>query len=268
MTEPGARELGAQRTLAGAVDLDLGDALVQALKKAPTPISGSFVIALDTNALHNVSLQRDQGQIVEYLRQDHSGALILPGQALIEFWNHRIVDLSRRGRGVYSTINKLVDELKKLSTDLGETLADAVDAVEELRSSLPVGMDPQVRALVESNLALLVNAATVPFALRDGLDQLADARQARSVPPGFMDKSHGDFFVWCDLVAGVARLLDQGVSVSGVVLVTDDSKQDWSLEGIAHPYLVAEMRAALDLEFEVWSVARLATHVDGFTSGD
>lgn len=92
-------------------------------------------------------------------------------------------------------------------------------------------------------------------------DGLATHRKRTKTPPGFKDDGDGDFFIWVDLLTGLQLARASSRQFSRAVLVSGDRKLDWSRNGIAHPILVAEVRALLNVPFEIWPTQKLADAV-------
>ena len=63
---------------------------------------------------------------------------------------------------------------------------------------------------------------------------------------------------------GVAKA-DLG-SVDAVVMVINDPKSDWSMNGIPHPVLVSEARAVSAKGFRPWTVDKFHAHVESIAS--
>lgn len=105
----------------------------------------------------------------------------------------------------------------------------------------------------------------MPYAPRLRYKEIAAIRKRTKTPPGFRDEGDGDFFIWVDLLHGLQQAQLNKHSFSRVVLVSLDKKIDWSREGIAHPILVAEARALLNVPFEMWTLNDLAREVSAAT---
>ena len=87
-------------------------------------------------------------------------------------------------------------------------------------------------------------------------------RKRTRTPPGFKDDGDGDFFIWADFLTGLQLAQAKGSKFVRAILVTRDQKVDWSRAGIAHPILVAEMKALLGISFEIWSDERLNSEIE------
>jgi hypothetical protein len=63
------------------------------------------------------------------------------------------------------------------------------------------------------------------------------------------------------LDTGLLEAQVRGEKYGRVVFVSLDKKLDWSRAGMAHPILTAEVRALLNVPFEIWTIDRLATEI-------
>ena len=107
--------------------------------------------------------------------------------------------------------------------------------------------------------------AKVPYTPRLPFAELAKIRKATKTPPGFKDTGDGDFFVWLDLLFGLMQAIEDGAVFSHVILVTNDTKVDWSKNNATpHPILSAEIGAAVGSTFEVMKVEALERAVLDF----
>jgi hypothetical protein len=68
-------------------------------------------------------------------------------------------------------------------------------------------------------------------------------------------------FIWVDLLTGLLEAQSKGEAYGRVALVSLDKKVDWSRAGMAHPILVAEVRALLNVPFEIWTLDKLAEQI-------
>jgi hypothetical protein len=102
-----------------------------------------------------------------------------------------------------------------------------------------------------SLLEVLAKRASVTYAHRALFQNICVLRKKTKTPPGFKDDGDGDFYIWVDLLTGLLEARVKGEKYERVVLVSLDKKVDWSRAGIAHPILVAEIRALLDVPFKI-----------------
>jgi hypothetical protein len=112
-----------------------------------------------------------------------------------------------------------------------------------------------------SLLEALKKKAAVSYAPRALFHEIGTYRKTTKTPPGFRDDGDGDYFIWVDLLTGLLDAQVRGEKYGRVVFVSLDKKVDWSRAGVAHPILVAEVRALLNVPFEIWTIDKLATEI-------
>lgn len=221
------------------------------------------VIAFDANILLRMSKHKKCDDIVDYLRTPFSGQLILPGQVIQEFWNNQFLG-----------VDSISSSLQKKFREISETIGDLDDQFGDYASRFQVLMDEfneDYGYIFDENTArktklfvdLLIEKARVPFVKRSLIAASAEVRKRTKTPPGFKDGGDGDFFVWADLLLGLAELNKEGVPYRRVTLVTLDKKIDWSRGGIPHPILSAEIHAISGAEFETITLETLAKRLLG-----
>jgi hypothetical protein len=108
---------------------------------------------------------------------------------------------------------------------------------------------------------MLQKRASVPYAPRLRFREIAAQRKKTKTPPGFKDEGDGDFFIWVDLLTGLQQARLEGQEFERAVFISHDQKVDWSRAGIAHPILVAEVKALVDVPFEIWNIQKLAGEI-------
>lgn len=74
----------------------------------------TLAIGLDANILLNLGKAESSADVVDYLAEQHSGPLILPHQALIEFWNNEVPAISGPSDRLRANFKALSNELKNL----------------------------------------------------------------------------------------------------------------------------------------------------------
>lgn len=247
--------------------LDSRQALFDALdarNRIPDYVPGaSFALGFDTNAAFRVGLNGTHGaNAVDYLRTRHRGPIVLPGQVLQEIWNNSLEGLDPKAKKISAALDKLKAEAAGIGQDLGESgelVEQAVNGLVELHGDW---IDPSARETFERTLEVFLEHATVAHTPRAPFHSIAKARHETKTPPGFRDPAgnHGDFFVWADFLLGVLRELTP--TVESVVFVTNDTKKDWSRNGVAHPILVAEAQAITRRPFHLWTVERFQRYAD------
>lgn len=222
----------------------------------PDPI---VAMGFDTNCLKH--LRRDQKAANDVLAFIESEAisLIVPGQAIQEFWNNHgtfVADvenivgemgkLSKRVERLSSQPDHAV-RLERLQSDLASLTADIQDS-----------QNPRLLAESADLWEKLNQLANVSYVPREAFVGIGRMRFDSKTPPGFADDKKlanqlGDFFVWADFLLGIleAKLGDVVRRPGRVALVTDDQKNDWVVAGKPHPVLLGEFNTLTNRTLEV-----------------
>lgn len=234
-------------------------ALANAIRfELPTTPLSETVIAFDANVLLRLSNNPRCEDIVDYLLSRFEGRLILPGQVIQEFWNNQFQAVA----SVSASVRKKFGELKEIIETFDDRYLEYAGRFEgmldEFNTSFGYVFDENTVRKTRLVVNLLQEKAMVPFMPRALLGPTANARKRSRTPPGFKDELDGDFYVWADLLLGLAEMKKEGVVIGRVTLVTLDKKIDWSREGVPHPILSAEVRAICDADFETITVEALA----------
>lgn len=225
------------------------------------PLDTVIAFGLDTSALFRLAVDRANTDSIDYLSGLHTGPLILPGQVVQEYWNNRLVAIETYGASIrkkYEALAAEVAELDPLDPSFHERFQALID---EFSTTYAFAFNPSTATRIRAVLEGLKARASVPYVPRSRFLRIADARHRTRTPPGFRDDKHGDFYVWADFLLGLLIARDDGIAFGRVVLVTQDEKDDWSRGGVAHPLLVAEVRALTGASFETWNLARLREYV-------
>lgn len=213
---------------------------------------GSFAIGFDTNAIFRLGLGRRGPDAVDYLVKSHIGPVIVPGQTIQEVWNNSLAAVLPQAKVVQKKFLELEQEMLKVDIHLGQEGAAAREAINDLIALRGDWLDPSALITFETTLQSLLGAGHAPYVPREEFAPLARIRRDTKTPPGFEDThGFGDFFVWADFLLGVAT---QSETFDHVVFVTNDTKKDWSRNGIPHPILVAEARAVAGVPFTLWTL--------------
>lgn len=234
-------------SLAGAIQFNL-----------PAVAFEQTVIALDANVILRLSGHARSADIVDYLRTDFAGRLILPGQVIQEFWNNQFLVVATKS----AEIRKKFEELRQLIGAMDgrfETFSASFSALlDEFNDNFGYVFDEKTVRNTSLVIELLQEKALVPFVPRTSLANVASARKRTKTPPGFKDDLDGDFYVWADLLLGLAQLKEIMPDLQRVILVTLDKKIDWSRDGVPHPILTAEITAICGATFETITIDALA----------
>ncbi|RKQ89570.1 PIN-like domain-containing protein [Maricaulis maris] len=218
-------------------------------------------IGVDANVFLRIASHASSADLIDYLNGRHTAPVVLPGQAIQEFWNNQLHAVKTYADEVDEALTKLDRVLDKIDDNFNDFRANLQRELSEFRSSHGhVYSEATVRKTV-SFLELIQSRAQVPYVPRQQFWEIAQIRQHTKTPPGFMDKGFGDFFVWADFLAGVQMAKSGSTDFELAVLITNDVKKDWSRAGLAHPILVAECQALLGVPFETWNLEQFASRV-------
>ncbi len=218
-----------------------------------------LAVGFDTNAMYRVGRGRAGADVLDYLRTRHKSPIIVPGQTLQEVWNNQIVGVVPLAKALRTKLQEVEAETKKLDQRFGSLGLQAKSALTALLAEYAEVFDEQAEEDFRATVELLQVKAIVRYVPRLEFAALARVRNDTKTPPGFRDAGDGDFFVWADFLYGLAGC--KANDVDGAVLVTNDTKPDWSRNGVAHPVLTAEATAMLPKPFELWTISALNAYV-------
>ena len=242
------------------------NSLVSALQPVPSslPLSET-AIGLDANAFLRIPTHAKAEDIIDFLSAAHTAPLIIPGQAIQEFWNNQLQAVDTVASSLQKKFDAFRVELSKLDPQFGEFVLRIQESLNEFSAEYGHVFDEGLRRKTASFLKLLETRALVPYAPRLRFQELAAQRKRTRTPPGFKDDGDGDFFIWVDLLTGLQLARARSHSFSRAVLVSGDRKIDWSRNGVTHPILVAEVGALLNVPFEIWPIQKLADAIASAT---
>lgn len=241
--------------LAGERPLDTMGAVAKALAGKPAQPTEAKHIAfgLDANIilkLHNRSTEAD------FLTGRRGGVLIMPAQAVQEFWNNKssTQNVAEKVKNAYQTLEKVIANLDPEHQAFKDGFSAALEDFEKSAGHI---WAPDFRAKVASTFSSLAAQSREPRFPKLALADLARERQLTKTPPGFKDNGNGDLFVWAEFLLGLLEARNEGSVFDLAVLVTEDKKSDWGKGGEAHPVLIAELWELLGMPFETWDLAKL-----------
>lgn len=241
------------------VDIGALSSLSVALKfELPERDLAQTIIAFDANVVLRLSKHSKCDDIVDYLRAEFPGHLILPGQVIQEFWNNQFLAIDSISSSVQKKFKDLSDAIGEFDERFGDYAFRFKNLLEQFSEDYGYVFDEKTARKTKLFVDLLLEKARVPFVPRTLIAASAEVRKKSKTPPGFKDGGDGDFFVWADLLLALAELKEEGVEYQRVTLVTLDKKIDWSRGGIPHPILSAEVQAICGAEFETVTVDTLA----------
>jgi len=218
-------------------------------------------IVLDANVFLRIPAHKKSSDIIDYLSGPHEKPVVVPGQAIQEFWNNQLSAIDTVYKTVskkYNDMSREVDKFKNSGVSSIELVEASLEAFKQSNEHI---FEPDLINKTSLFLESLIKTAIVPYAPRAPLGEIAIARKRAKTPPGFKDDGDGDFLVWVDLLWGLLVAKAGGHTFENVILLSHDSKIDWSRGKIAHPILIAELRAALDAHFEIWTLDQLAVAI-------
>jgi hypothetical protein len=234
-------------------------ALRQSLERRVANSSGvtdvsKTAFGLDTNiVLRMAKAEAKATDLRDYLETSHSGPLVLPGQVVQEFWNNTVSVIDTVSRSVKKKYDDLAKELPR--TEFAEDLHQRFgDLLTEFDSRYGYLYDSKTVERFTELWEMLEARALVSYVPRSRFERLVQIRNSTKTPPGFKDAGDGDFFVWADFLLGLLEAKRGGANFDSVVLITEDTKPDWSSGGVAHLILVAEVEALLGVPFETWTL--------------
>lgn len=222
-----------------------------------------IAFGFDTNALYRLGLNGTSGDnAIDYLRQQHDGPVIIPGQAVQEIWNNILAGLEPQAKKILRAFDQLESDLKAIDQTLDAAGDEARQAIDALSRTHTDWLDPASFDVFKRTVEALLTVSKVSYVPRLEFSELARVRHETKTPPGFRDDSnnHGDFFVWADFLYGLASLPPD--DFEACVFVTDEKKIDWRRNAIEHPILVAEAIAIAGVPFRLWTVGDFQRHVN------
>ncbi|CAN5923017.1 hypothetical protein BH11PSE3_BH11PSE3_12420 [soil metagenome] len=262
--EESEHELSLIRVLDRQINFDSLGALVSAIRSdaSTTPLAET-AICLDATVFLRLAGHPKSADIVDYLSSRHTAPLILPGQAIQEFWNNQLHVVDTVAATLKKQFASFKDALSKVDKSFGKYVSQIDELLEQFSTEHGHVYDEASIRKTLSLLDVLAKRASVPYARRNRFLEIAASRKKTKTPPGFRDEGDGDFFIWIDMLTGLQRAQAGGQKFTRAVLVCLDKKIDWSRAGVAHPILVAELKALLGVPFEIWTTDRLATEIAG-----
>jgi hypothetical protein len=237
-------------------------ALSDAVRAAPreTPL-GQTAICLDSSVFLRLANHAKSADIVDYLSAEHKAPLILPGQAIQEFWNNQLQVVGTVASKMRAKFAELKREVEGLDPNFGDFAVDMTTIIDKFSNEHGHIYDEATVRKTIGLLDVLQAKAIVPFVPRLEFSEIARQRKRTKTPPGFKDDGDGDFFIWADLLRGLQEARRKKAIFEHVALVTEDKKPDWSRALMPHPILSAELRALVAAHFSIWRLDKLADEV-------
>ena len=237
--------------------------LARAYRPEPEQVTlGRCAIALDSSVFLRLGTQEG---VIDYLGANHPAPLILPGQAIQEFWNNNLSAAESIASGIGKKFDALKAEVEKVDATFGDFSTQFKALLDEFRESFGYAYDGGTVRRTISLFEVLKSKAVVSYVSRERFAAMAEARHKTKTPPGFKDPGDGDFFIWLDLLKALLLTKKQGSQFDRLLIVTNDKKPDWSREGVPHPILSAELQALVGVPLETWTLDKLVREVAAFT---
>lgn len=225
----------------------------------------SVALSFDTAGLINIAKHPRASDMLDYVGAEHEGPVVVSAQSLLEYWNNGISAFE----GIAEILSKKFLELDGLVANISSSYPSLASRLrpllEEFAYEYGHVLDERKSAQIGSVVKTLASRARTAEAPRELLAPIAAHRKLTKTPPGFKDEGNGDFFVWCDTLLALLELQISGQIFPAVVLVTDDTKKDWSTGGTTHPTLYAECVGLLGVPVQCWSVKQFAAAVESRT---
>ena len=238
------------------------DALEETVPNQPSD-PNKIAFGLDANVILHMQLH---SLIPDYLGGIHSGLVILPSQAVQEFWNNR-----QTMQGAAHEVRTRFDTLKLAVAKLDIEHQQFLDGFEALLAEFEAGSGwtwaESFRTKVTAAFKQVSARAIEPQFPKDVMAQISHERDASKTPPGFKDKDkNGDLYVWAEFLLGLLQGRAAGHDFELAVLLTRDKKADWGKGGHAHPFLCAELQEVVGVAFETWDMKEMLEHAKKVTS--
>lgn len=252
-------------------DLDwLGPLKVHANGQIPSKWAA---IGFDTNALkHLRRVSRDvRSSILTYL-QGEAIRIILPGQAVQEFWNNHTTFTSEVS-SLGNQVRSLAGRFSKVTSGT-EAESQLLAMAAQLRALSEEIADAENPNLLKASIELwevLIPDATIAQIPRERVVAIGEARLTSGTAPGFADANKqinrlGDFLVWADFLMGLVSLGITGHNVPDdcIVFVSDDAKADWITAGAPHPTLLGEANFLSGRPLKIVTFAELKAEAESY----
>jgi hypothetical protein len=252
------------------IPIDSLDALWSAVDRKPkiNPQLETVAIGIDSSVFLRLASHRNSADIVDYLDSKHLGPLILPGQAVQEFWNNQLAAVDTVAAGVKKKFETLKQDVAKVDPNFGDYAETMGSLLERFSSDYGYVYDASTLRTTIVLLELLKKKAFLSYVPRTRFNDIALNRKRTKTPPGFRDDGDGDFFVWAEFLYGLLREKGLGRAFGHAIILTHDQKIDWSRAGVAHPILAAEVKKLVDVPFDVWTIDRFYEAIAKNTSAD
>ena len=231
------------------------DALARSLDQASTVEIDvrSAAFAIDSSVLLRLATHRRSADILDYL-PGHTAPVVVPGQTIQEFWNNQLTVIDTVSSSIEKRFAQLADEVEKIAPEFADVREKMSELLRSFETDYGHVWQGSTRDSLSRMLTILRSSARTDYVPRDRFGRMASARKASKTPPGFKDDGDGDFLVWSDLLFSLLKAVEEGQEFASVVLLTNDTKKDWSSGGRPHPLLCAELDALVQKPLACWTL--------------
>lgn len=226
-------------------------------KTNKNPRLETVAIGIDASVFLKLASHKNSPDIVDYLDTKHLGPLILPGQAVQEFWNNQLAAVETVAGGMKKKFEALKQDAIKIDPNFGEYAENMKSLLDQFSSEYGYAYDASILRSTSTILEFLKRKAFLSYVPRTRFYIMALNRKNTKTPPGFKDDGDGDFFIWVEFLYGLLHAKEEGHEFDHAVFLTNDQKVDWSRASIAHPILTAEVQALVGVPFDVWTIEQL-----------
>jgi hypothetical protein len=227
----------------------------------------SAAIAIDANVLLRLSNHKRSADILDYL-PTRSVPTVVPGQVVQEFWNNQLAVMDTVSAKLGKQFDALTAEIERLEPEAAVLRDAARNLLTEFESNFGYVWQDRTRDALTRMFTILTSTARSDYVPRDRFSSIASSRKSSKTPPGFKDDGDGDFLVWADLLFSLLKARSEQQAFSGVALITNDVKKDWSSGGIPHPILRAEVSALFDCPLVCLTLDEFASDIVAILDAD
>lgn len=176
-------------------ECDALDALISAMRpEASTVLLADTAIGIDANVFLRLAGHPKSADIVDYLNSRHSAPLILPGQAIQEFWNNQLQVVDTVASSLRKQFESFKISLLKVDKNFGDYVLQIDSLLDQFSAEHGHVYDEATVRKTLTLLEVLIKRALVSYAPRVLYRSVADLRKRTKTPPGFRDDGDGDFF--------------------------------------------------------------------------
>ncbi len=217
----------------------------------------TVAIGIDASVFLKLASHKHSADIVDYLDTKHNGPLILPGQAVQEFWNNQLAAIDTISGKLRKKFEALKEDASNIDPAFGEYAKNMEKLLTQFSSEYGYVYDASILHSTSKILEFLKKKAILSYVPRTPFHDIALVRKRTKTPPGFKDDTDGDFYIWADFLYGLMQAKGKKINFEHAVLLTNDQKADWSRANIAHPILTAEVYEVVGVPFDVWTIEQL-----------